>query len=395
MKFIQPAEITAEYKITTPMFLGGAFPEESVDDQQFRNASLKGALRFWWRALNWGRMLREAGGNETAALKALHRREGELFGKASDGKDSVQSRVQLSSQFLEVTTLAAGDKSVKPVSYLLGMGLYDYRGGTLRPALRGGVLRLTARFKPGSGQDVQDEVQQTLIALGIFGGLGSRGRKGLGSLAVQSLQRVGERQEFTGPAQLHNFIASLDYSAPGKDAPLTAFTASSRIDLAPAGNSPTECLKLVSDCLQLYRDGTVNGEREKPTRFDQDRTRAEQAANGKAISQLPDRAVFGLPHNYHWKSPSPFDDLQIAPKGTTLNRRASPLFIHVHQFPNGQCCILHALLPGLFLPLGTSIELKGRRTTTLDDPQVDYSVIHRYMDRFTRESKGEVLRRGQ
>jgi len=42
-------EIKATYKIVTPMFLGGADHEEEI-----RVPSIKGALRFWWRALAWG-----------------------------------------------------------------------------------------------------------------------------------------------------------------------------------------------------------------------------------------------------------------------------------------------------------------------------------------------------
>ncbi|HPU57120.1 MAG TPA: type III-B CRISPR module RAMP protein Cmr1, partial [Verrucomicrobiota bacterium] len=44
--------LTATYRIVTPMFLGGANPESQAE---LRISSIKGALRFWWRALMWGR----------------------------------------------------------------------------------------------------------------------------------------------------------------------------------------------------------------------------------------------------------------------------------------------------------------------------------------------------
>lgn len=393
MKFLEPVEITAEYRITTPLFLGGAMPHESIDNQQFRNASLKGALRFWWRALNWGRMLKAAAGNEAEALKALHKREGDIFGRASDGTDSEQSRVQLVSSLQGADIIPAGDKSVRAYSYLLGMGLYDYRGGTLRPALRSGMLKLSARCKPGTAQDMLDEVQQAMTALGILGGLGSRARKGMGSLSIQSLKHPNGQINFSSTAQLRQFISGLDFSAAGQKAPLSALTSASRIDLVEAGNSPAVCLQVISNCQQLYRDGTVAGH-EREQNFSQDRLRAGDAAQGNSINKLPDRAVFGLPHNYFWIDTKA--KLEINPQESTRNRRASPLLIHIHQFPNGQCCILHSLLPGRFLPEGTRIELKGtRRSTTLDDPQVDFTVIARYIARFTRENKGEVLHLGK
>ena len=49
--FSPPTQTTLHYRIVTPMFLGGE--NQQADATQFRNASFKGALRFWWRVLNW------------------------------------------------------------------------------------------------------------------------------------------------------------------------------------------------------------------------------------------------------------------------------------------------------------------------------------------------------
>ena len=389
IKLLEPVKFTAEYRITTPLFLGGAFPGEGIDNQQMRNASLKGALRFWWRALNWGRELKACNGDVAAALKALHTREGELFGRSSDGKDSVQSQVQLTSQLSDVTTLSAGDKSVNSFSYLLGLGLY--RGGILRPALSAGSLTVTARFKASASAQDHAGVREALIALGLFGGLGSRARKGLGSLSIQQVQDGGETLTIRNDADIRRFVAGLDISAPGTNAPLTAFTDKTRIDLSPGGRSASACLKQISQCLQLYRDGTVpNHERE--CNFPNDRALAVEAVRGQSVSALPARAAFGLPHNYSWIGTK--DKLDIAPAELTRNRRASPLFIHIHQYPDGNCSLVQALFPAIFLPEGSTVELKGKRTTLVHNPSIDFGVIRRFMDRFTQENKGEVLRHG-
>ena len=47
--------IRANYRIVTPMFCGGA-----EQQAEFRLASFKGLLRFWWRAFEWGRLQGEA-----------------------------------------------------------------------------------------------------------------------------------------------------------------------------------------------------------------------------------------------------------------------------------------------------------------------------------------------
>jgi CRISPR-associated protein Cmr1 len=44
--------IEAVYRIVTPMFIGGA---DQKPNDGVRAPSFKGMLRFWWRALNWGR----------------------------------------------------------------------------------------------------------------------------------------------------------------------------------------------------------------------------------------------------------------------------------------------------------------------------------------------------
>ncbi|SDU13385.1 CRISPR-associated protein, Cmr1 family [Pseudomonas pohangensis] len=386
MKFNLPVEITAEYLIVTPMFLGGA--DQQADDQVFRNASLKGALRFWWRAINWGPILSAESGNTKAALQALNKREGELFGTATDASCSGQSKVQLHTTLQDCSVQQEG---LNKLNYLLGQGLYHFRDGLLRPFLSGGRLELTARFKPGTPQTDIDSVSQALTALGLFGGLGSRARKGFGSLAIQWLNSPGGRQAFTGLPAIAAFIATLDFTAP-TDAPLSALTTASRLDASLSGAPALNLLSKIGTELQEYRsygkNGKVNG---KPARrnFIEDHDNALAAAQGKPIAQLPKRAVFGLPHNYRFSSgPS----LQINPQNN--GRRASPLFIHIHQFPDGQCVAIQILLPGNFLPANTAVELKGKghRPNLLRTPQVDYQVIHEYLDNF-KQKKG--LRDGQ
>lgn len=407
MKFIQPVEITAEYKITTPMFLGGAFPTEGIDAQQFRNASLKGALRFWWRALNWGRVLKANHGDEAAALKALHQREGELFGRASDGNDSVQSRVQLSSTLQGCRQQPAGP-GLASLGYLLGIGLY--RQKVLRPYLSDGTLQVTARFKPGSATADLESVKEALIALGLFGGLGSRARKGLGSLAIQHIAAKADAPyQFSSLQQVEHFIAGLDFSAPAH-APLTAFTCASRIDLSMQGTNPEKLLADIGKEQQLYRsfgrngqvqsvgqDGRIKGEPARQN-FAEDHDIAHAAASctGQAIDikGLPQRAVFGLPHNYHFSSLTN-GDLNIAPAGE--GRRSSPLLIHIHQLPNGESLAIQTLMPASFLPEKTEIEVKNPkrrhlREKYLVDYSVNYQVIHDYLDGFKQR---KVLRHGK
>ncbi|MEZ5448805.1 MAG: type III-B CRISPR module RAMP protein Cmr1 [Thiolinea sp.] len=78
-RFFDARKITATYRITTPMFIGDADQQAST----ISPAAFKGALRFWWRALNWGR-IRTVKANDAEALRQLHQEESDLFGSAAD-----------------------------------------------------------------------------------------------------------------------------------------------------------------------------------------------------------------------------------------------------------------------------------------------------------------------
>ena len=64
--------IEATYRIVTPMFCSGADQKSA----ELRVPSFKGALRFWWRSLMWGRVSR---------VEDLQQKEAALFG-ASEQK---------------------------------------------------------------------------------------------------------------------------------------------------------------------------------------------------------------------------------------------------------------------------------------------------------------------
>ena len=79
LKFKEPHVIRATYRIVTPMFIGDV--EQHATG--ISPASVKGALRFWWRALNWGSIRTDTRSDEDA-LKALYASESDLFGSSAE-----------------------------------------------------------------------------------------------------------------------------------------------------------------------------------------------------------------------------------------------------------------------------------------------------------------------
>ena len=375
MLFSPPTQTTLHYRIVTPMFLGGE--NQQADAKQFRNASFKGALRFWWRALNWGQAFKDAGQQPIAALQALHQREGDLFGLASDRKNSRQSRVQVHSE-LQGARSQKSDAVPAGIGYLMGQGLKE------RTYLEGCNLTIRLNFKPGMAEADIQSVEQAAIALGLFGGLGSRARKGLGSLALNQLERPGQPvREFATIESIAAFIQALDFSALA-DAPLSAFTQATRIDVSATAGKALDALTAIGNELQMYRsfgqNGKVNGH---PARrnFVADHDSVQAATQGGRLQQLPKRAVFGLPHNYFFSSTKGKLDITTEDEG----RRASPLLVHIHPLKDDKFVAIQTLLPGIFLPDGMKVEAKGKSKYAISESTVDYAVITRYLDGFANK----------
>ncbi|TVS15234.1 MAG: type III-B CRISPR module RAMP protein Cmr1 [Gammaproteobacteria bacterium] len=379
--------LQADFVVVTPMFIGdGQQHAESV-----RPPSLKGALRFWWRALQWPRFLLEAG-DPVRALSRLHAEEAALFGLAA-GHDTQagQSRIclRIVAQDVEQDTSAARSAP----GYLMGMGLQE------RSAIRAGgrfTLALTARDgKRGLTDQQWRGVREALLAFGLLGGLGSRARRGLGSVSLRSL--IGGECEVpedrSGYAHtLRRMTEGLPVASAGLP-PFTAFSLATRIDISLHAESPEVVLQQLDRQLQLYRGwgyhGRINGERAEQN-FPGDHDDMLKVAGGGGARRVPERAVFGLPHNYRFSSGDKAEVESVLQGG----RRASPLMMHVHQLASGECLGVQCLLPAQFLPPGAeTVSFKGKPrggkpvSSKLECESVDWQVIHRFLDRFPhRES---------
>ena len=148
--------------------------------------------------------------------------------------------------------------------------------------------------------------------------------------------------------------------------------------------------------MQLYRSWGQNGKvggRLAEKNFPDDHDLARDAILGNPITIHPRRAVFGLPHNYFFSSlAAPNNKLDVnavspQPGGGWSdignNRRASPLFIHLHEFPDQSHAGILALLPAQFLPEDWQIGLKNKGSVRRVTADPDWTVLHGFMDRFT------------
>jgi CRISPR-associated protein Cmr1 len=164
--------IRATYEIATPMFVSGADQTKA----ELRIPSIRGALRFWWRALAYA----PARGD----LDEIRRREANLFGdtKRQSGVIlSFDADEEPASERMESLT-ASDDKGY------IGYGLLANNGKSPRSYFPSGthfVLRII--LDPRLSDVETTSFLDACVALGLLGGVGGRSRRGWGSLTLQTI----------------------------------------------------------------------------------------------------------------------------------------------------------------------------------------------------------------
>ena len=147
--------------------------------------------------------------------------------------------------------------------------------------------------------------------------------------------------------------------------------------LASNEEQPLKLLDLIGRELVRFRswghDGMILGTERSEGLFRND----HDLMKGAVRTTHPLRIAFGLPHNYGKRpkdrvSPSRFD------------RRASPLFIHIHECDRRPVAVL-SFVPARFLPAGESCISVGGKSVPLG-PRL-YDPIHRFLARLLDPTK--------
>jgi CRISPR-associated protein Cmr1 len=424
--------ITATFHVVTPLFLGDAEREAT----RFSLASLRGALRFWWRAREYPRILAsKAGGDQNEALRLLQDKERRLFGTAGaegsafaaprvpqrpfdaaagheravdrphacHGQDASttkerlgQSRVlmrikacRLGPSFAKDAELVDGSgQRVGPGARYLGyglMGAFGARAGKLDRSCfaAGGTITIELAFRPGTSEDDRKSCVAALRLLGLLGGLGARSRRGFGSLSLAGLD--GELTDldagsaWQAPQTRAEYHAALDSLLPQQLdqalPPFTAFSGLSRIEIVHEGADPLQVLDHVGKMMQRYRAWGFRGQingEPSERNFERDHDWSKRPADPAFRSYVPQRAAFGLPHSYG-------KPLSVVPAAAQAgDRRASPLLIHIHRLGDRYIAVL-SLLPAEYVP-GNRVKWGQGKEDAATMPADWTTVLHGFFD---------------
>jgi CRISPR-associated protein Cmr1 len=400
----QMKELKATFLIVTPMFLGDANQHAT----SIRPPSIKGALRFWWRALNWS-TFRNGAQDDASALRELHREEARLFGSAADNQGAGQGQFLLRAKPAGNSTWkaeAAGSslKDLKPDpghTYLSGQALWSMgskKNGTGPHYLRDVLLRqsfdLTLAFKPGCGEETAKSLANAVRVWGMLGGVGSRCRRGFGSIAIQSMAGTGALPIPVTPNDYQVLLMETLGPLVEELPPFSALSTQALISKSMSGDNAWALLGKIGKQQQLYRSYGrkdtsgiyVVGNQKALQNFSLDHDLMHKVAHGQEIEAKdghPKRMIFGLPHNYRFS-----DKSEAALAAGKFERRASPLLIHLHEFSTGEIWAIQSVLKSVFLPPNTMVSLnqmqKGKKRNEAGKVPInaDYGPLKTYIESF-------------
>ncbi|HWQ41877.1 MAG TPA: type III-B CRISPR module RAMP protein Cmr1 [Desulfosporosinus sp.] len=193
--------ITFECEIITPMFLAGA----DVSKAELRPPSIKGALRFWWRALN-GHL----------PLVDLQQHESAIFGGGGD--KAVRSALSLRVKYPQRLNTSYGlpKNESKTITYgarNINVDLLKYLayGAHDRPFININES-FSVIFQYDNKIDLKSHILLPFYLVSIFGGLGARNRNGFGCFRIKSIIPNHEIDKDIG-----RFISKIKPVHPEKD----------------------------------------------------------------------------------------------------------------------------------------------------------------------------------
>jgi CRISPR-associated protein Cmr1 len=359
------ASLSVRAEVVTPI-LGGAALLRTVDDVDvIRAATIRGHLRFWWRALN---------GHRFSTPRQLYARESGLWGRAADekgGRSAVELRVEIEQKAgpdpSKIRLYDSKEGPATPGAYALWPAREEKRENLpVAPRRAPGTRFLLTLLAPSP--DIK-EVENLVRAWLLFGGYGSRTRRGLGSFRVLDapkrwLPTAATRQEF------ERLFGRDIFAAPEKSANDVPWLAGAALHAGRVERGAEVAWTRALAWLQEFRQGTTGnaGERarepglqpRRPSISNWPEADKIRRLAGKTKAHAPlhnstlvwPRAGFGLPiigqfqdkrrdgsrldepgpFELRWRGPNPDEQGKIVEH----DRLASPLIVKAMPLANGE-----------------------------------------------------------
>ncbi len=361
-----------EYQLITPLYGGGVTPGEVDPVTIIRGSSIRGHLRFWWRACR---------GGQFQDLADMKKAEDAIWGKAykkGDAPLSQEQTIQITVEILKQGSLVKpfrieedrrGRNKTQPHS-----GVPPYAAFPLLPdqdelkkplsqvrvqnVLEGSSFRLTITFPKDKKDDkgksvgIEADIAAALWAWETFGGLGARTRRGFGAIRIVKV----DDSVYTNLPTIGNVKVWLEgqigiHVKPGTP-PAGIPYLSKGIQLVTT--SPTRetketwryLIKKLSEFRQVPygRDGRSFWP--EPEAIRELTRRRDTKYRPRLQPRTFPRAVFGLPIIFHFKDRDDPGDTTLQGAEPRHDRFASPLILRPLLCKDGQTVGLALVLEG-------------------------------------------------
>jgi len=292
--------LTFTCEIITPMFLAGADGAKL----EIRPPSIKGALRFWWRAMH-GHL----------PIEELRKKETEIFG--GGGNDGKRSSVTIKIHEDKTEILKNNNIGIDNdtgIGYLLYSSLFLNKRDCLEPHKEKTFKVLL------SSQDISKlkEAVKAFFCLVFFDGLGSRTRRGAGAICVKKIEGNAKRElinvlkifktktiKTKEDVQIHieTYLKPLitNQMANGKYSTFNG----AKLYLFEPKNNWKEALQIIGDPFKSFR------------------------SQHSIVSQISNTPNFGFPINHTKQKTTMIAGKTTNGKYSYLERRASPLIFKI------------------------------------------------------------------
>jgi len=328
-------KLTLTLETITPLFLSG----NDQNAVEFRAASIRGQLRYWYRALLGG-VLTPYYSQQGDLVKEIHEREREIFGTTDRGSRVFVRACEVPPRM--VTNFSFDGKFIR----YLGYGLENRKA-----------------FAPGQKFEIQISLRESLgqldaiiaatlwasLHLGNFGG---RCHRGFGSLALTdqiswggfAVKRANSFDElieqlrinFKHMTNIFEKYTNRSYIDPGH---LPTFSVIcprfwNLILLRDPHDSWQNALNFIGEALRTFREDRMKGQHIRKTSsgrmFSYYITKDYLAVKNffRGNPRTPEGTIFGLPHQFQFSSTG--EKVMVKGEGN-VERRASPLYVRIFR----------------------------------------------------------------
>ncbi len=362
--------ITFHCRTISPMFIGGADP----DMAELRPPSLKGALRFWERAIA-GHWIFENGLNGKEDHIALLRHDEVLLGGAFATQEKSKVLVEINHGFLQTIDGEALQNKGVGLEYLLfTLVVHNKKKKGIKPGVS---FQITFRSKDKNTEALQKAIA-AFWALTYFGALGTRARRGAGAFGVENCEgySLPEGISFSPDGDLAAFLRN-------------GLQASQKIFGVPTTAAFPKGYSTIGKQIWVSKKGFSTWENALEEigglmfRLRQPRRPAPQYSNEEprfTQETLHQKAAFGLPVSVRNEKDNivNFSDSSNDSAIPSYDRRASPLWITLAGC-SGKIHWILSKLEGDFMDKESSLSFKNLKGRVFSWPKQDDSVLQEFL----------------